>query len=268
MFAKLSRTPLWWARFASTPLPTANRCLFATKTDERDRLRATTILAVRKGNDLVMVGDGQVSMGETVLKGNAKKVRRIAGGKVLLGFAGATADAFTLMERLEGKLEEYPGQLLRAAVELAKAWRTDKYLRNLNALLIVCDKDVSLTVTGNGDVVEPSDGVIGIGSGGIYATSAARALLDIEGWTAHAIAMKAMKIAADTCVYTNHNFTVETMDCTVEDIKKPEEKKDPTLPPVLTGTGEQQPEKKDAPAQDDKNSATDTPRPSARTSTA
>lgn len=176
------------------------------------RVRATTILAIRKGNDLVMIGDGQVSMGDTVMKPNAKKVRRIGkDGTVIAGFAGATADAFTLLERLEGKLEEYPGQLLRAGVELAKSWRTEKYLRNLNALLIVCDKDVSLTITGNGDVIEPSDGVIGIGSGGIYATSAARALIDIDGMDAEAIATKAMTIAANTCVYTNHNFIVETM---------------------------------------------------------
>jgi len=158
-----------------------------------------------------MVGDGQVSQGDTVLKPNAKKVRRIGGGKVVCGFAGATADAFTLLERLEGKLDEYPGQLLRASVELAKAWRTEKYLRQLNALLVVCDKDISLTITGNGDVVEPMDGVIGIGSGGIYASSAARALLDIDGLDATAIAHKAMKIAADTCVYTNHNFITEKL---------------------------------------------------------
>merc|ERR1719223_1676831 len=154
------------------------------------RPRATTILAVRKGENVVMIGDGQVSMGDTVLKPNAMKVRRIGGGKVIAGFAGATADAFTLLERLEGKLEEYPGQLLRAGVELAKAWRTEKYLRNLNAMLVVCDKDISLTITGNGDVVEPADGVIGIGSGGLYALSAARALMDIEDLSALQIAEK------------------------------------------------------------------------------
>lgn len=195
------------------------------------RTRATTILAVRKGNELVMIGDGQVSFGDTVLKGNAKKVRRVGNDKVLLGFAGATADAFTLMERLEAKLDEHPGQLLRAAVELAKAWRTDKYLRSLNATLIACDKDVSLTLTGDGDVVEPADGVVGVGSGGIYATSAARALLDVEGWSAKDIALKAMKIAADTCVYTNHNFVIETLDCRPEELQKSEEKKpDASLP--------------------------------------
>lgn len=153
-----------------------------------------------------MVGDGQVTFGNTILKPNAKKVRKIADGKVLAGYAGSTADCFTLLERLEGKLDEYPGQLMRASVELAKSWRTEKYLRQLNASLIVADKDISLTLTGNGDVVQPFDGVVGIGSGGDYAVSAARALIDMEGLTSIDIARKAMKIAADTCIYTNHNF--------------------------------------------------------------
>jgi len=200
--------------FQKLAMPAARRStttLFSRGCYDGPRIRSTTILAVRKGADLVMIGDGQVSLGDTVMKPNAKKVRRIGNGKVLAGFAGATADAFTLLERLEGKLEEYPGQLLRAGVELAKAWRTEKYLRNLNALLVVADKDISLTITGNGDVVEPADGIIGIGSGGIYASSAARALLDIDGLSADDIAHRAMKIAADTCVYTNHNFVVETL---------------------------------------------------------
>jgi ATP-dependent HslUV protease subunit HslV len=170
----------------------------------------TTILAVRKGGTVVIAGDGQVSLGQTVMKGNAKKVRRIGDGSVIGGFAGATADAFTLFERLEQKLERYPGQLTRAAVELAKDWRTDRYLRRLEALMAVADKDVSLVLTGNGDVLEPEDGLIGIGSGGNYALSAARALIDLD-MDAEAIARKAMKIAGDICVYTNHSLTVETL---------------------------------------------------------
>jgi ATP-dependent HslUV protease, peptidase subunit HslV len=159
-----------------------------------------------------MVGDGQVSLGNTVVKPNAQKVRAISDGKVLVGFAGSTADAFTLLERLEGKLEEHPGQLMRSCVELAKAWRTDKYLRHLEALLIACDKDVSLTLTGNGNVVQPHDGIIGIGSGGDYAVSAARALIDIPELSAEEVAMKSMNIAADICVFTNHNFVVQKLD--------------------------------------------------------
>lgn len=169
----------------------------------------TTILSVRKGNDVVVAGDGQVSMGQTVMKSNARKVRRLAGGNVIVGFAGATADAFTLFERLEAKLEQHPTQLTRACVELAKDWRTDKYLRRLEALMAVVDKDVSLILSGTGDVVEPEDGLIGIGSGGTFALSAARALIDVGGMDAEAIARKSMGIAADICVYTNHNLVVE-----------------------------------------------------------
>lgn len=169
----------------------------------------TTILSVRKGNDVVVAGDGQVSMGQTVMKSNARKVRRLAGGNVIVGFAGATADAFTLFERLEAKLEQHPTQLTRACVELAKDWRTDKYLRRLEALMAVVDKDVSLILSGTGDVVEPEDGLIGIGSGGTFALSAARALVDVDGMDAETIARKSMGIAADICVYTNHNLVVE-----------------------------------------------------------
>ena len=172
----------------------------------------TTILAVRKGTKLVLIGDGQVSMGNTVMKGNARKVRRIGeGGGIVAGFAGATADAFTLFERLEQKLERFPGQLQRAAVELAKDWRTDKYLQKLEALLIVADRHVTLVLTGMGDVLEPEFPVVAIGSGGNYALSAARALYDYED-DAEAIARKAMQIAAEVCVYTNENVTVETLD--------------------------------------------------------
>ena len=172
---------------------------------------ATTILSVRKGGQVVMAGDGQVSMGQTIVKGNAKKVRRIGNGQIIAGFAGATADAFTLFERLEAKLERHPGQLLRAAIELAKDWRTDRYLRKLEALMAVADKDVSLLLSGTGDVLEPEGGIIAIGSGGNYALSAARALIDVEGLDAESIARKSMKIAADICVYTNHNIVIEKL---------------------------------------------------------
>ncbi len=171
----------------------------------------TTILAVRKNDKMVIAGDGQVSLGDTVIKSNARKVRRLGDGSVIGGFAGATADAFTLFERLEAKLEKYPGQLTRACVELAKDWRTDRYLRRLEAMMAVADKKVSLVLTGTGDVLEPEDGLIGIGSGGNYALSAARALIDVEGLDAEAIARKAMKIAAGICVYTNENVTVESL---------------------------------------------------------
>src|SRR4051812_16597112 len=172
----------------------------------------TTILCVRRDGKVAMAGDGQVSLGQTVIKGNARKVRRIgAGGKVLAGFAGATADAFTLLERLEAKLERFPDQLERACVELAKDWRTDRYLRRLEALLAVADKDRSLLLTGQGDVLEPEDSLIGIGSGGNYALSAARALMTVDGITAEEIAKRSMKIAADICVYTNGNFILETL---------------------------------------------------------
>jgi ATP-dependent HslUV protease, peptidase subunit HslV len=172
----------------------------------------TTIITVRKGGKVIMAGDGQVSLGQTVMKGNARKVRRIGkGGEVIAGFAGATADAFTLLERLEKKLEQYPGQLMRAAVELAKDWRTDKYLRNLEAMMLVADKTVTLAVTGNGDVLEPEHGTMAIGSGGNFALAASLALLDSDK-SAEEVARKALDIAADICVYTNHNIIVETLD--------------------------------------------------------
>lgn len=176
----------------------------------------TTILTVRKGGKVVIGGDGQVSIGQTVVKSNARKVRRLGKGsgglgEVIGGFAGATADAFTLFERLEGKLEQYPGQLMRAAVELAKDWRTDRYLRRLEAMMIVADREVSLVLTGNGDVLEPESGVMGIGSGGNYALAAARALAD-GSLDAETIVRKSLDIAADICVYTNRNVTIESID--------------------------------------------------------
>jgi ATP-dependent HslUV protease, peptidase subunit HslV len=171
----------------------------------------TTILTVRKGNKVVIAGDGQVSLGQTVIKGNARKVRPLGSGKVIAGFAGATADAMTLFERLEGKLEQYPAQLTRACVEMAKDWRTDRYLRRLEAMMIVADPAVSLVLTGNGDVLEPEHGITAIGSGGNYALAAARALIDTD-MDAEAIARKAMKIASEICVYTNGNLTVEMLD--------------------------------------------------------
>ena len=171
----------------------------------------TTILSVRKGGEVVIAGDGQVSLNQTIVKANAKKVRRIHDGKVIVGFAGSTADAFTLFERLEGKLEKHPGNLTRACVELAKDWRTDRYLRRLEAMMAVADRDVSLVLTGAGDVLEPDQGLIGIGSGGNYALAAARALIDQPGLDAEAIARKAMAIAAEICVYTNENVVVEKL---------------------------------------------------------
>ena len=174
----------------------------------------TTILSVRKSGKVVIAGDGQVSAGNTVMKPNARKVRPLGDGKVIAGFAGATADAFTLFERLETKLERHHGQLMRAAVELAKDWRTDKYLRNLEAMLIVADKEVTLVITGNGDVLEPEAGVAAIGSGGNFALAAARALVDYES-DAEKIARQAMKIAGELCVYTNDRLTVETLDSAI-----------------------------------------------------
>ena len=172
----------------------------------------TTILCVRRGGHVAMAGDGQVTLGQTVIKGNARKVRRIgAGDKVLAGFAGATADAFTLLERLEAKLERFPNQLERACVELAKDWRTDRYLRRLEAMMAVADAEHSYTLTGNGDVLEPDDGVIAIGSGGNYALSAARALMEIDGLSAEDIARRAMRIAGEICVYTNANVIIESL---------------------------------------------------------
>ncbi len=175
------------------------------------QMHGTTILSVRKGSTVVIAGDGQVSIGDTVMKANARKVRRLADGKVIVGFAGATADAFTLFERLEGKLEKHSGQLERACVELAKDWRTDRYLRRLEAMIAVADKEVSLVLSGMGDVLEPDDGLIGIGSGGNYALAAARALIDRDELGAEAIAQKAMAIAADICIYTNTSVTIETI---------------------------------------------------------
>jgi ATP-dependent HslUV protease subunit HslV len=175
-----------------------------------DHWHGTTILTVRKAGAVAIGGDGQVSIGQTIVKANAKKVRRLAKGDVIGGFAGATADAFTLFERLEGKLEQYPGQLMRAAVELAKDWRTDRYLRRLEAMMLVADSQVSLVLTGTGDVLEPENGIMGIGSGGNYALAAARALIDTE-LDAESIVRKAMTIAADICVYTNRSVTVEVL---------------------------------------------------------
>ena len=171
----------------------------------------TTILAVRKNGAVVVAGDGQVSLQQTIIKPNARKVRRLGDGSVIGGFAGATADAFTLFERLERKLEQHHGQLMRAAVELAKDWRTDKYLRNLEAMMIVADKEVTLILTGNGDVLEPASGVAAIGSGGNFALAAATALYDYEQ-DAEAIARKAMQIASEICVYTNDNLTIEKLE--------------------------------------------------------
>jgi len=170
----------------------------------------TTIVSVRKGGKVVIAGDGQVTLGAIVIKHTARKVRPLGKGDVVAGFAGATADAFTLFERLEAKLEQYPGQLMRACVELAKDWRTDRYLRRLEAMMIVADANVTLVLTGTGDVLEPEGGIAGIGSGGTYALAAARALADSD-LDAEAIARKAMKIAADICVYTNENVVVETL---------------------------------------------------------
>ncbi|MBU0504900.1 MAG: ATP-dependent protease subunit HslV [bacterium] len=173
---------------------------------------ATTIVAVKKGGQVAVAGDGQVSLGNTVLKSHAKKVRRMNEDKVIAGFAGSTADAFTLFEKFEVKLKEYSGNLKRAAVELAKDWRTDKILRRLEALLIVADKESLFTLSGNGDVIEPDDGITAIGSGGMYALAAARALQKHTELSVSEIAQEAMIIAADICIYTNHNITVETID--------------------------------------------------------
>ena len=171
----------------------------------------TTIMSVRKNGKVVVAGDGQVSMGQTVMKPNARKVRRLHDGSVIGGFAGATADAFTLLERLEAKLEQYPDQLMRASVELAKDWRTDRYLRKLEAMMLVADSKVTLALTGTGDVLEPEHGVMAIGSGGNYALAAARALVDTD-LDAEEIARKAMGIAADICIYTNHSILLESLN--------------------------------------------------------
>ncbi|MES2683694.1 MAG: ATP-dependent protease subunit HslV [Pseudomonadota bacterium] len=173
----------------------------------------TTILSVRRNGQVVIGGDGQVSMGNTRVKGNARKVRRLYNGQVIAGFAGGTADAFTLFERFEGKLEKHGGQLVRAAVEMAKDWRTDRYLRKLEALLLVADKDATLMISGNGDVMEPeAHGVMAIGSGGSFATAAARALVEHSELGAKDIVEKALHIAADICIYTNHNLVIEVIE--------------------------------------------------------
>jgi len=177
-----------------------------------DGWHGTTILSVRKGRQVVVAGDGQITHQNTIVKGNARKVRRIGDGRILVGFAGSTADAFTLLERLEAKLERFPGQLARACVELAKEWRTDRYLRRLEAMMAVADCEVSLLVTGAGDVLEPEDGIVAIGSGGPYALAAARALLDVEGMDAEHIARRALAIAADICIYTNHAIVLEKLE--------------------------------------------------------
>jgi ATP-dependent HslUV protease, peptidase subunit HslV len=180
-------------------------------TDSRpDAWHGTTILSVRKNGTVVIAGDGQVTMGQTVVKSNARKLRRLGNGGVIAGFAGATADAFALFERLEGKLEQHPGQLTRACVELTKDWRTDRYLRRLEAMMAVADKSVSLILSGTGDVLEPEDGIIGIGSGGTFALAAARALID-QPFDAEAIARKAMAIASEICIYTNDKILIETL---------------------------------------------------------
>ncbi|ARN84899.1 ATP-dependent protease subunit HslV [Candidatus Nucleicultrix amoebiphila] len=178
---------------------------------DKQNLHGTTILSVRKNGQVIVAGDGQVTLGSITLKSNARKVRQLIPGKVIAGFAGATADAMTLFERLETKLEQYPDQLTRACVELAKDWRTDKYLRRLEAMMAVADKNVSLILTGTGDVLEPEDGLIGIGSGGSYALAAARALIDVKDLNAEEVARRSMKIAGDLCIYTNHNVTVESL---------------------------------------------------------
>ena len=177
-----------------------------------EQYRGTTICSVRRGNQVVIGGDGQVSMGNVVMKGNARKVRRLYRNQVLAGFAGGTADAFTLFERFEGKLEEHGGHLTRAAVELAKDWRTDRMLRRLEALLAVADEKDSLVITGNGDVIEPENGLIAIGSGGDFAKSAARALLDHTELDAESVVRYSLETAADICIYTNKNLTIETLE--------------------------------------------------------
>ena len=174
-------------------------------------MHGTTILSVRRGGEVTIGGDGQVSLGQTIVKGDAKKIRRLAGGKVVAGFAGGTADAFTLIERLEAKLEQHPAQLVRAAVELAKDWRTDRYLRRLEAMMIVADATTTLVLTGSGDVLEPESGIAAIGSGGDFARAAARALYDETDLPAEAIVRKAMAVAASICVYTNASLTLETL---------------------------------------------------------
>jgi len=182
-----------------------------TQQNDAERWRSTTILSVRKGGSVIIAGDGQVTLGATVMKANARKVRRLGKGDVIAGFAGATADAFALFERLESKLEQHPGNLARACVELAKDWRTERYLRRLEAMMVVADRDHLFTLTGQGDVLEPEDAIVAIGSGGNYALAAARALLTVDGLTADEVVRRSMKIAADICVYTNYNLILETI---------------------------------------------------------
>tara|TARA_Y100001936_G_scaffold55126_1_gene54001 strand:- start:327 stop:875 length:549 start_codon:yes stop_codon:yes gene_type:complete len=180
--------------------------------NNNEKFHGTTIVGVRRNNEVVVGGDGQVTLGSTVMKNNAKKVRRLYKDNVIAGFAGATADAFTLFEKFEGKLEKYSGHLTRSAVELAKDWRTDKMLRNLEALLIVADKDVSLLISGNGDVIEPQDSIIAIGSGGSFAQAAAKALFDNTDLSGKEIVTKSLNIASDICIYTNSNLTIEKIN--------------------------------------------------------
>lgn len=177
---------------------------------DNNTIYGTTIISIRKGNKVSIAGDGQVSLGNTVMKNSAKKIRKLGGGSILAGFAGATADAFTLLERLEAKLEKHPSQLGRACVELAKDWRTDRYLRRLEAMMIVVDKNLSFIISGTGDVIEPDDGILAIGSGGNYALAAAKALINTNS-SAETIAKKSLEIAADICIYTNHNIIVESL---------------------------------------------------------
>ena len=184
-----------------------------------EQYRGTTIVSVRRGNQVVIGGDGQVTLGNTIMKGNARKVRRLFHNKVIAGFAGGTADAFTLFERFEGKLEKYRGQLLRAAVELAKDWRTERAMRQLDAILAVADASASLIISGNGDVIEPENSLIAIGSGGAYAQSAAMALLENTDMDARAIVTQALQIAGKICIYTNDQFTIETLDIDTEQSK-------------------------------------------------
>ncbi|RZI45192.1 ATP-dependent protease subunit HslV [Candidatus Finniella inopinata] len=180
-----------------------------------DRWYGTTIVSVRKGNTVVIGGDGQVTLGSQVIKSQARKVRRLANNQVIVGFAGATADAFALFERLEAKLEQYPSQLSRACVEMAKDWRTDRYLRRLEAMMTVADSKVSLILTGNGDVLEPEDGIMAIGSGGGFALAAARALIQVDAYDAETIVRKSLGIAADICIYTNNNVVIESLSTEV-----------------------------------------------------
>ena len=183
------------------------------KNSKTNSIKSTTILGIRKGREVVIAGDGQATFGSTIIKSTVKKVRRLGkNNEIIAGFAGSTADAFALFERLESKLEKHPAQLQRACVELAKDWRTDKYLRRLEAMMIVADKNISLLVSGNGDVIESDDGILGIGSGGPYAISAARALLENKEMSAYDIAKKAINIAANICIYTNHNIIIEKIE--------------------------------------------------------